>query len=1147
MGRAVTAVVVTALLAACLAAGPVVDAKTHKHPVSLPAPPPPEAVPEYALSAFERMPHVEAAPSLEARAYTYGPNIKKLGLVAPYILNQATLALNGSLYRYASVNPPLAVDWRTRNVLTAVRDQGVCSSCWAHSSVDSVAAIWAIAKSRVVSWWVSEARVAGCDDRSGGGEAARGMRVWSTLPRRGPRDAVLLGPRLQSALRRSVRPDGDAFANSTLCLGLWPLVQNVAPPNLSAQQVCDCEQGSCCQGGWPEWALQYVVENGGVQTTAAYPYVAANQTCRATNQPNGASITSWDAVPQRDAVALAKAVANQPVIVFIEASAPDFQNYTGGVYDGSCTSNLNHAVLVVGYGLDAASGKNYWLIKNSWGPAWGEGGYMRLAMYDGKGLCGITSSPALVSPRPGCTRRRSSWRESGHHGGSPVVMQPLRAPQSARRPLVPRARPLRLLPCFPVITDSVNGCNNLPNPCGTGQCVPLNTAGGYSCKCASGFVPNFATSSGQPQCVPSNPCSANPNPCGSGSCTNNGDGSYSCACPGNYIVGAKSDGSATCVFGHGSGTQTYTTIFGDTCPPDRRPRFRLSRRPDGLSPSIPRICSLSKLRTRSASRSSRASTPASSATRRTSALRISTPVSNAHPFLDERRSQRPSCPPRTLATARLHIASSSESSTWVVVSRRPEPLDAGSAVSVSSDGVTNGCATSYTVQSGDTCLNILVKTWVWPWVLLSYNPTLNCNQLFAGQQLCLSKQTIVKPPPKCGQVYEVQPYQDTCAWVVQNYGLDYPTLYSLNPGLQCTPYHLPARMSICVAADTGPVLNTLVPQVLLPNCSKVRSSVARVRAPRARDEMRVCFDAPRAGRPTDSLPPRTYRVQVGDSCPTIYMAANLTETQFMGLNPGLQCDSPRLQIGQPLCIAPPVSTDYINYMPYVIKRNDTLQSIAQSVASQCGPTASPANICWQNNLPDCNNLTSVVNTTIEREARGPPALLSLAEFYSVLLFPPSVRRPGAVHEPEGTAGAPALTVCLARSRSLGPQIPCQWPVGRYCGCTPDVPVCGWDGKIYTSQCDAICNYASPTYAPTGGKCNPCAVGCAGSCFGAPSILSPSYCQLSSYWNPCPNPVWPPTTYSCTDYLVECQKCCWGLGYGSFEFNSCFSSCRNGKC
>eukprot|EP00850_Spirogloea_muscicola_P018067 SM000162S02345 [mRNA] locus=s162:687:4280:+ [translate_table: standard] len=849
MGRAVTAVVVTVLLAACLAAGPVVDAKKHKHPVSLPAPPPPEAVPEYALSAFERMPQVEAAPSLEARAaYTSGPSIKKLGLVAPYILNQATLALNGSLFRYASVNPPLAVDWRTRNVLTAVRDQGACSSCWAHSSVDSVAAIWAIAK-------------------------------------------------------------------------------NVAPPNLSAQQVCDCEQGSCCQGGWPEWALQYVVENGGVQTTTAYPYVAANQTCKATNQPNGASITSWDAVPQRDAVALAKAVANQPVIVFLEASAPDFQNYTGGVYDGSCNSNLNHAVLVVGYGTDAASGKNYWLIKNSWGPAWGEGGYMRLAMYDGKGLCGITSSP----------------------------------------------------PLFPVITDSVNGCNNLPNPCGIGQCIPLNSAGGYSCKCASGFVQNFATSTGQPQCVPSNPCSANPNPCGSGSCTNNGDGSYSCVCPSNYIVGAKSDGSATCVFGHGSGTQTYTTVFGDTCP-SVQAAYQLSKSVfQSLNPGI-------------------------------------------------------QCYQADLS---------------------PAYLDPGSAVAVSSDGVTNGCASSYTVQSGDTCLYILIKTWVWPWVLLSYNPTLNCNQLFAGQQLCLSKQTISKPPPKCGQVYEVQPYQDTCAWVVQNYGLDYPTLYSLNPGLQCTPYHLPAGMSICVAADTGPVLNTLVPQVLLPNCSK------------------------------------TYRVQVGDSCPTIYLGANLTETQFMGLNPGLQCDSPRLQIGQPLCIAPPVSTDYINYMPYVIKRNDTLQSIAQSVASQCGPTASPANICFQNNLPDCNNLTSVVNTTIE--------------------------------------------------------IPCQWPVGRYCGCTPDVPVCGWDGKIYTSQCDAICNYASPTYAPTGGKCNPCAVGCAGNCFGAPSILSPAYCQLSSYWNPCPNPVWPPTTYSCTDYLVECQKCCWGLGYGSFEFNSCFSSCRNGKC
>jgi len=57
--------------------------------------------------------------------------------------------------------------------------------------------------------------------------------------------------------------------------------------------------------------------------------------------------------------------------------------------DPNCGTFLNHAITAVGYGSE--NGQDYYIVRNSWGPRWGEQGYIRVATQsDGSdGVCGI--------------------------------------------------------------------------------------------------------------------------------------------------------------------------------------------------------------------------------------------------------------------------------------------------------------------------------------------------------------------------------------------------------------------------------------------------------------------------------------------------------------------------------------------------------------------------------------------------------------------------------------------------------------------------------------------------------------------------------------------------------------------------------------
>ena len=102
-------------------------------------------------------------------------------------------------------------------------------------------------------------------------------------------------------------------------------------------------------------------------------------------------------VPANDQNALKEAVSIGPVSVAIEADTRTFQLYSGGVLTSDdCGTNLDHGVLIVGYGTE--SNTEYWLVKNSWGTSWGEDGYIKIERSDSTrdaGICGIAMQPSF--------------------------------------------------------------------------------------------------------------------------------------------------------------------------------------------------------------------------------------------------------------------------------------------------------------------------------------------------------------------------------------------------------------------------------------------------------------------------------------------------------------------------------------------------------------------------------------------------------------------------------------------------------------------------------------------------------------------------------------------------------------------------------
>lgn len=150
-----------------------------------------------------------------------------------------------------------------------------------------------------------------------------------------------------------------------------------------------------------------------MSTEDAYPYFAEDRPCTVDPSTFALSVGHSQNITEGDETELKAAVYQQPVSVAFQV-VDGFGDYVSGVYTSTTClngpSDVNHAVLAVGYGSDPVSGLDYWLVKNSWGSDWGDEGFFKIER--GVNMCGIAecnSYPSSVAEISDSTR--AFWQE----------------------------------------------------------------------------------------------------------------------------------------------------------------------------------------------------------------------------------------------------------------------------------------------------------------------------------------------------------------------------------------------------------------------------------------------------------------------------------------------------------------------------------------------------------------------------------------------------------------------------------------------------------------------------------------------------------------------------------------------------------------
>lgn len=140
-----------------------------------------------------------------------------------------------------------------------------------------------------------------------------------------------------------------------------------------------------------DYAFEYIKTHP-LELESDYDYTGVDSgTCKYVDDKGKATVATFeDILPNTNA--LKTSIVAGPTSVAIEADQMVFQAYQSGVITDGCGTEIDHGVLAVGYGT--LDGQDYFLVKNSWGPAWGDKGYVRIGTNNACGILTAASRPS---------------------------------------------------------------------------------------------------------------------------------------------------------------------------------------------------------------------------------------------------------------------------------------------------------------------------------------------------------------------------------------------------------------------------------------------------------------------------------------------------------------------------------------------------------------------------------------------------------------------------------------------------------------------------------------------------------------------------------------------------------------------------------